>query len=482
LRLVKAQKNDDRDAEGIAEAASRPTMRFVELKSQKQLDIQTLHRVRSRLVTERTNLINRLRAILPEREVIFPAGRRKLELGVDGLLATGDETLSARMRQLVGELRAEWQTLDTKIEALNREFVELARNNAAMRRRTSIPGVEGLLNATALVAAVGDGNSFTRARDLGAWLAIVPRQHTTGGKARLLGISKRGNTYLRTLLVHGARAAFAVPIAERHATWILTQGNARTRGELFRAHAFEFACAENYIGHRLTKPRHPWTNGQVERMNRTIKEATVKRFHYGSHDQLRGHLQTFVSAYNFGRRLKTLRSLTPYEFICKAWTNGSQPIHAESAPLNAGTKQLDQRSASVPLGPYPDQDRPQRCREAPASAPPSAWVRRQGALLVVAMPPSRAGLGGPCPLAAPHPAAEPRQRSWRAPVAAGSALCIIAFGRKPPEICLIVAFASNLNTDAHPILLRGQSPRRRIKSHLRRLGNPPKSQRLRHLV
>jgi transposase len=105
LRLVKAQKNDDRDAEGIAEAASRPTMRFVEL--QEQLDIQTQHRVRSRLVAERTNLINQLRAILPERGVIFPAGRRKLELGVDGLLATGDETLSARMRQLVCELRAE---------------------------------------------------------------------------------------------------------------------------------------------------------------------------------------------------------------------------------------------------------------------------------------------------------------------------------------------------------------------------------------
>jgi transposase InsO family protein len=96
---------------------------------------------------------------------------------------------------------------------------------------------------------------------------------------------------------------------------------AMDRGELFRAHAFEFACAQNYIGHRLTKPRHPWTNGQVERMNRTIKEATVKRFHYGSHDQLRGNLQTFVSAYNFGRRLKTLRGLTLYEFICKAWTN-----------------------------------------------------------------------------------------------------------------------------------------------------------------
>jgi transposase len=205
---VKAQKNDDRDAEGIAEAASRPTMRFIELKSQEQLDIQTLHRVRSRLVAERTNLINQLRAILLERGVIFPVGRRKLELGLDGMLAEGNETLSPRMRQLVGELRAEWRELDTKIKTLNGEFVQLARNDAAMRRLTSIPGV-GVLNATALVAAVGDGSSFAKARDLGAWLGLVPRQYSTGGKARLLGISKRGNTYLRTLLIHGARAALS---------------------------------------------------------------------------------------------------------------------------------------------------------------------------------------------------------------------------------------------------------------------------------
>ena len=203
---VKAQKNDDRDAEGIAEAASRPTMRFIELKSQEQLDIQTLHRVRSRLVAERRSLINQLRALLLERGVTFPVGRRKLELGLDEMLAGADVGLSPRMRRLIGELRAEWKELDEKIESLNREFIELARNHAAARRLTSIPGV-GVLNATALIAAVGDASSFARARDLGAWLGLVPRQHTTGGKPRLLGISKRGNTYLRTLLIHGARAA-----------------------------------------------------------------------------------------------------------------------------------------------------------------------------------------------------------------------------------------------------------------------------------
>jgi len=100
----------------------------------------------------------------------------------------------------------------------------------------------------------------------------------------------------------------------------------------FRCHAFEAACADLEIEHRLTKPRHPWTNGQVERMNRTLKDATVKRYHYGSHDELRHHLQLFVDAYNYGRRLKTLRGLTPYELICKTWAE--QPSRFTSDPTH----------------------------------------------------------------------------------------------------------------------------------------------------
>lgn len=106
---------------------------------------------------------------------------------------------------------------------------------------------------------------------------------------------------------------------------------AMANGERFRAHAFEYACAKSDIDHRLTKPKHPWTNGQVERMNRTIKEATAHRFHYGSHQQLRHHLGDFVTAYNFARRLKTLKGLTPYEYICKSWT--SQPERFILDPL-----------------------------------------------------------------------------------------------------------------------------------------------------
>ena len=203
---VKAQKNDDRDAEAIAEAATRPTMRFVALKSEAQLDQQTLHRARSRLVNGRTRLMNQLRAILLERGITVAKGRRALGLALARLVEDEGSGLSARMRALIEEMRREWAELDARIATLDREFVETARSSAPARRLATIPGI-GALNATALTAAVGEAEDFASARDLAAWLGLVPRQTTTGGKARLGGITKRGNAYLRTLLIHGARAA-----------------------------------------------------------------------------------------------------------------------------------------------------------------------------------------------------------------------------------------------------------------------------------
>ncbi len=203
---VKAQKNDDRDAEAIAEAATRPAMRFVELKSEAQLDMQSLHRARDRLVGERTALINQLRAILLERGITVPQGRRKLELFLEALLVEDQAALSPRTRLLVEDQRAEWRELDRRILAFDEEFALHARTDEAARLLTTIPGI-GPLNATALVAAVGKAETFGRGRDLAAWLGLVPRQMTTGGKPKLLGISKRGNAYLRKMLIHGARAA-----------------------------------------------------------------------------------------------------------------------------------------------------------------------------------------------------------------------------------------------------------------------------------
>jgi transposase len=203
---VKAQKNDDRDAEAIAEAATRPTMRFVELKSEEQLDMQTLHRVRDRLVGERTALINQLRAILLERGNTAPRGRCRLEQHLTAMLeGDGEVALGPRMRQLLDDMRAEWLDLDRRITAFDNEFAVRARSDADARRLATIPGI-GVLNATALVAAVGNARTFARGRDLAAWLGLVPRQITTGGKPRLVGITKRGNKYLRKLLIHGARS------------------------------------------------------------------------------------------------------------------------------------------------------------------------------------------------------------------------------------------------------------------------------------
>jgi transposase len=226
---VKAQKNDDRDAEAIAEAASRPTMRFVELKSQDQLDLQSLHRVRCRLVNARKTLINQLRAILLERGHVIARGPQRLDRALDEILAREELDISGRMRTLVTEMRDEWRDLDRRIEALNAEFKEHVRAHEAARRLITIPGI-GVLNATALTAAIGDGSAFGRGRDLAAWVGLVPRQVSTGGKPKLLGITKRGNKYLRMLFIHGARAA--LPSLARGATplgqWL--------RGLLARTH------------------------------------------------------------------------------------------------------------------------------------------------------------------------------------------------------------------------------------------------------
>ena len=211
---VKAQKNDDRDAEGIAEAATRPTMRFVELKSQDQLDMQTLHRSRDRLVGERTALINQLRAILLERGFVAPQGKRKLEQFLAVLMdEQGGIGLSPRMISLVEDARAQWVELDRRIAAFDAEFVRWAKENEEARRLTTISGF-GAIVASGFVAAVGRAESFDRGRDLAAWLGLVPRQFTTGGKPKLLEISKRGNKYLRKQFIYGARAALP-SIAER---------------------------------------------------------------------------------------------------------------------------------------------------------------------------------------------------------------------------------------------------------------------------
>lgn len=188
-------------------------MRFVPVKSEAQLDVQTIHRVRQRLVGRRTALTNQLRAILLERGITVAQGRRVLDRALASIVADDGNGLSPRMRRLIEDMRTEWRDLDRRIEAFDAELTALAKHDEDCRRLCEIPGI-GALNATALVAALGKASAFTRGRDLAAWLGLTPRQHSTGGKQRLLGISKRGNTYLRTSLIHGARAALPY-LAER---------------------------------------------------------------------------------------------------------------------------------------------------------------------------------------------------------------------------------------------------------------------------
>lgn len=200
---VKAQQNDDRDSEAIAEAATRPTMRFVELKSAEQLDMRILHRARDRLVNERTDLVNQMRAILLERGTTIPQGRQKLESSLALIIQNSADLLSDRIWALIEEMRIELQTLTQRITSFDEEFKAFSRRDDACQRLEIIPGISAL-NATAFVAAIDNAQTLDRGRDLAAWLGLVPGQMTTGGKPKLLGISKRGNSYLRRMLIHEA--------------------------------------------------------------------------------------------------------------------------------------------------------------------------------------------------------------------------------------------------------------------------------------
>jgi transposase len=204
---VKANKNDYHDAAAIAEAASRASMRCVPLKSIEQLELQALHRVRQGLVRERTAVVNQMRALLLEHGIVVPLGRALFERRLPMTFSQAEERLSPRLIALLHRQRERWIALDHEIVEITRELTAWARQSALCQRAVTVPGI-GPLIATATVAAVGDGRMFASGRDMAAWLGIVPAQYSTGGKPRLGRISKRGNTYLRQLVIQGAQSAF----------------------------------------------------------------------------------------------------------------------------------------------------------------------------------------------------------------------------------------------------------------------------------
>lgn len=206
---VKSNKNDANDAEAICEAVGRPNMRFVAIKTLAQQDIQALHRIRSELIQQRTAKVNQIRGLLAEYGIVVERRVEVLRHALPQLLEDAENGLTADFRKLLEGLKQDLVMLDDRVDDLDRKIKTLASSHPAAKRLQQIPGI-GPMIASALICAIGDGKQFKRGRDMAAWLGLTPRQHSSGGKDRLLGISKRGDAYLRTLLIHGARSVLKV--------------------------------------------------------------------------------------------------------------------------------------------------------------------------------------------------------------------------------------------------------------------------------
>ena len=218
----KGQKNDFRDAEAIAEAVQRPTMKFVATKTADQLDLQALHRVRERLVSQRTGVANQIRAFLLERGVAVRQGLRFLRAELPRILAAPADVVSPRMVRLIEGLAGDWRRLDDRIAGLSAQIEAIARQDAGCARLMSVPGI-GPIISSAMIAAIGAGDVFSKGRDFAAWLGLVPKQISTGDRTVLGKISKRGNRYLRVLFVQAAWVVLIRPKGwERHGlkSWI----------------------------------------------------------------------------------------------------------------------------------------------------------------------------------------------------------------------------------------------------------------------
>ncbi len=204
----KGGKNDGNDAEAICEAVARPGMRFVPIKSAEQQAVLCLHRIRQGLIKERTAAINQLRGLLAEFGLIMPKGRYGAQHHIPRILEDAENGLPMLARRLLSDVYGRLREMNTQLLAYDRELEHLAKESEIAQRLMTVPGV-GAITATALLASVGDPKQFRSGRQFAAWLGLVPRQYTTGGKIRLGRITKRGDVYLRTLLIHGTRAVLA---------------------------------------------------------------------------------------------------------------------------------------------------------------------------------------------------------------------------------------------------------------------------------
>jgi transposase len=217
--FLKGHKNDYRDAEAIAEAVQRPTMHFVSIKTPDQMDLLALHRVRSRLVSRRTGVINQIRGFLIERGITVRQGPAPLRKALSDILSSNSPTLSPRLVRLITDLAEDWRRLDDRIATVSTEIEALAEQDGPCQRLMTVPGI-GPIISSAVVAAIGNGTGFKQGRDFGAWLGLVPKQESTGDRTILGKISKRGNKYLRTLFVQAAHVILARrPSAAMRGLW-----------------------------------------------------------------------------------------------------------------------------------------------------------------------------------------------------------------------------------------------------------------------
>lgn len=205
---VKSNKNDSQDAEAICEAVQRPSMRFVGIKNIAQQDILAIHRVRERLVKERTAIVNQIRGLLMEYGIVVAQSVLQIRKQLPYIIEDTENELTPLGRELFRDLQMQFYGIDEKVSEYNKKIERLCRENEVCKRLTQVQGV-GALTATALIATIGNANVFKNGREMAAFIGLVPKQHSSGGKQVLLGISKRGDRYLRYLLVHGARAVMS---------------------------------------------------------------------------------------------------------------------------------------------------------------------------------------------------------------------------------------------------------------------------------
>lgn len=228
--FVKGGKNDANDAEAICEAVGRPSMRFVTIKSVEQQVMQAEHRIRTRLIRARTALSNEIRGLLSEFGIAIGLGITQIRKALPILLEDKETRLSKRFKLLLSELAEELRQIDTHINEHEERLKSAAKEDDRIKRLLAIEGI-GPISASALVAAVGDATQFANGRDMAAWLGLVPSQHSSGGKERLGHISKRGDTYLRTLLIHGARSVInhCEGKEDRQSQWVNQLSKRRNR-------------------------------------------------------------------------------------------------------------------------------------------------------------------------------------------------------------------------------------------------------------